>query len=217
MFVFGIVLLVVFAAAAVGIVIGVLFLLNLMRLLEAVQPQNRAMSPGLVWLNFIPIFGQGWMIYTVLKIKESVQRENASRWGAPIAEGNTHTVGLVYAILGAVGLVFSFGRYASQGLSVFSGVIALAGLITWIMYWVKTSGLRTQLVRTANRSYGQTGPYGPSGQYGAGGPYVPGPVAPTAWQPPGGPETERACAQCGRKLNPDDQFCASCGTPVPKE
>ena len=61
----------------IALVVLILFLLNLMRLLEAVQPQNRAMSPGLVWLNVIPLFTVGWMIYTVLKISDSVQRENS--------------------------------------------------------------------------------------------------------------------------------------------
>ena len=168
---------------AVMLVVLILFLLNLMRLLEAVHPQNRGMSPGLVWLNIIPVFGVGWMIYTVIKIKDSVGRENAARWGASIDQGNTHTVGLVYSILGAAAFVFSYGGYASRGLSTFAGIISLASFVTWIVYWVKTHGLRKQLESTAGRGYGP-GPYGPGGQFGPGGAYPPGGPTPYA---PGGP------------------------------
>jgi hypothetical protein len=153
---------------AVWIVIEVLFLLNLQRLLEAVQPQNREMSAGLVWLNLIPVFNLGWMIYTVIKIKDSVGRENANLRGL-INEGNTHTVGLVYSILTAASFVFSFaGRYSARGVSGFAGLISIAVLVTWIMYWVKTNRLKNELQQAGRRGYGQPGPYG--GQYGAGAP-----------------------------------------------
>jgi hypothetical protein len=159
----------------VGLVIQILFLLNLMRLVEAVQPPNRAMSPGLVWLNLIPVFSLGWMIYTVIKIKDSVGRENASRWGASVNEGNTHTVGLVYSILAAAAFVFSYGGYASRGFSVFAGLISIAVLVLWIMYWVKTNRLKRDLQMTAGRGYGPGGQYGPGGPYPPSGPsYGPG-------------------------------------------
>jgi hypothetical protein len=154
--------------ALVGLVILILFLLNLMRLLEAVQPGNRAMTPGLVWLNLIPVFSLGWMIYTVIKIKESVRNENNSRQ-APVDEGNTHSVGLVYAVLAAASFVFSYAGYASRGVAAFAGLLSLATLITWIIYWVKTNGLKRDLQMTV------PGGYGPGGQpYGPGGPYAPG-------------------------------------------
>jgi hypothetical protein len=233
----------------IALVVLILFLLNLMRLLEAVQPQNRAMSPGLVWLNVIPIFTVGWMIYTVLKISESVQRENAWRRGSAVNDQNIHTVGLVYAILGAVAFVLGLGRYGYRGggFEAFGGLVSLAGVIAWIIYWVRTNRVRRDLERTAGAGYGQPGPYG-SG-YGQPGPYgsgygQPGPGAlgygayptgqpgtpPPGWQPPAatpppsgetpvptaGPESGRACSQCGKELDPDDQFCGACGTPVPK-
>lgn len=234
----------------IGLVIQILFLLNLMRLLEAVQPQNRAMSPGLVFLNLIPVFSLGWMIYTVLKIKDSVRSENASRWGSSVNERNTHTIGLVYAILAAAGFVLSFGGYASRGFSAFGGLVSLAVLILWIIYWVRTYRVRKDLEMTAARGYGPGGQYGPGGPYAPGGPsYGPGGpgysagggagyaspagqagAAPPAWQPPtspppsgsgtfagtSAPESGRACSQCGKELNPNEQFCTACGMPAPK-
>lgn len=155
---------------AIYVVLAVLFLLNLQRLLEAVQPQNREMSPGLVWLNIIPVWNLGWAVYTVIKIKNSVGRENASLHGRPVDEGSTHTIGLVSSILFIVSAVFSFGGYASRGVSGLSGLISLAALITLIIYWVKTSRLKNELLQARGGGYGQPGQYGPGGQYGAGAP-----------------------------------------------
>ena len=120
----GVFVFVVFAAFIVGVVLGVLFLLNLQRLLEAVRFQNRAMSPGHVWLNLIPVFNLGWMIYTVIKFRDSVRNENASRRGASVNEGSTYNVGLAYAILSIAGSGFSFGRDENVGLSVLSGLVS---------------------------------------------------------------------------------------------
>jgi hypothetical protein len=184
----------------IGLVIQVLFLLNLMQLIEAVHPTNRAMSPGLVWLNLIPIFGLGWMIYTVIKIKDSLDRENRSRGATPVDDRNSYTVGLVYSILAVAAFVVGYGGYVSRGASAFGGVISLAVLITWIIYWVRTHRVKNDLQATAGRygggQYGPGAPYPPSGPgygqsgqgYGPGygsGPAPQGP--PPGWQPQGAP------------------------------
>jgi hypothetical protein len=213
----GVFLFMMLAAVAVGIVIDVLFLLNLQRLLEAVRFQNRTMTPGHVWLNLIPVFNLGWMIYTVIKIRDSVRNENASRWGVSVNEGGTYNVGIAYAILCIAALVFYFGTYANDGFSVVYGLISLAALITWIIYWVKTNGQKNELLRTAGLGHGQQpGPYGYGGPQGPGGPYSPGQVPPAAWQaPPPTPPAGGACSRCGRRLKPDDRFCATCGAAAP--
>ncbi len=213
----GVFLFVGFAMLIVGVVVGVLFLLNLQRLLEAVRFQNRAMSPGHVWLNLIPVFNLGWMIYTVIKIRDSVRNENASRWGASVNEGSTYSVGLAYAILSIAGSGFYFGRDENVGLSVLSSLIWLAALVTWIIYWVKTNGLKNELLRTAGLGHGQQpGAYGYGGPQGYGSPYSPGQVPPAAWQaPPPTTPAGGACSLCGRRLKPDDRFCATCGAAAP--
>ena len=213
----GVFLFVIFAALIVGVVLEVLFLLNLQRLLEAVRFQNRAMSPGHVWLNLIPVFNLGWMIYTVIKIRDSVRNENASRRGASVNEGSTYSVGLAYAILSIAGSGFYFGRDENVGLSVLSSLIWLAALVTWIIYWVKTNGLKNELLRTAGLDHGQQpGTYGYGGPRGFGSPYAPGQAPPAAWQaPPPAPPAGGACSRCGRRLKPDDRFCATCGAAAP--
>ena len=92
--------------ALVGIIIllGILllpwffFLLNLQALLGNIDPANRRMSPGKVWLNFIPVFQLGWFIYTVIKIRESLEAEfKARQW---FVDGDLgYNVGLTAGIL----------------------------------------------------------------------------------------------------------------------
>ena len=220
----GLFVVVVLAVSVIGLVIEVLFLLNLMRLLEAVHPQNRAMSPGLVWLNLIPVFNFGWMIYTVIKISESVRRENASRRVASVDEGDTYTVGLVFAILSATGFVIYFRPIRKLGLlgihrpDLPRSIRHLDHVLGEDQPFENRagadgrSGLRAGWSLRGRRSIWSGGPYSPGPGYGAG--YGPGPTG-QAYVPP--PETERTCSQCGRKLNPNDRFCAACGTPAPKE
>jgi hypothetical protein len=228
----------------VFVVILVLFLLNLYRLLQRVSPENRGMRPGYVFLNLIPIFSLAWMIYTVIKIRESVRNESLSR-GWPSPSDSTFGIGLAYAILS----IFStgFSRFRAAG-----GVIGIAMLVLFIMYWVRTARIKNQLGEPplygrppmTGGPYGQGPGYrpGPGGAgYGAG--YGPGPgasgmpagsqppasppVSPTPAAPPSAPEqtaerdhgagSGRSCSQCGNELDPADEFCRACGQQVPKQ
>ena len=51
----------------------VIFLMNLSKLLKSCG-EHAAMSPNLVWLNLVPIVNAGWMIYTVIKVSESIEK-----------------------------------------------------------------------------------------------------------------------------------------------
>src|ERR1700722_9178980 len=52
----------------VFILIDCLFIWTQQRVLQAVQPQNRLMRPGRVWLQLIPVFGFFWQFVVVLRI-----------------------------------------------------------------------------------------------------------------------------------------------------
>ncbi len=116
--------------AVVGIVVTFFFLLNLRDLLRQVSAQNRSMQPNQVWLNFIPFFGLVWMIITVIKVRDSVRAEFASRgWTAQGDFG--YGVGLAFAIM-----------------SFFAGVlVVIPMLVCFVIYWMKTSELKNQLLR----------------------------------------------------------------------
>ena len=189
----------------ISILVQVLFLLNLRNLLKTVSPQNRAMAPNLVWLNFIPFFNYAWMVYTVIKIRDSVAAELRSR-GLPAGKDPAYGVGMGYAVLSIVGAVLGWatpGGYGA-GLAAFGGVMGIASLVLWILYWIRTSRLKAEL------QYMESSP----GHKGFG--YATAPVPhPTAPGPGGQPATTE-CPSCGLLPMPDDEFCRSCGLPIEK-
>jgi hypothetical protein len=109
-------------------VVGVFFLLNLRDLLEGVSPQNRAMSPGKVWLNFIPIFNIVWIFITVIRVRDSLWAEFQSRGWAPRGDFG-YSLGIAAAILSIVNW----------------GLFGLAALVCWIVYWVRMSEIKNLL------------------------------------------------------------------------
>ena len=113
------------------------FLLNLQNLLNRISPPNRRMAPGLVWLNFIPIFHLGWFIYTVIKVRDSVSAEYQSRgWRQDGDLG--YNVGLTAGILWIAAFFIGWIPFIGW-------VLPLAGVICWIIYWLKISDLKNRL------------------------------------------------------------------------
>ncbi len=170
----------VFFVAA--IVVAIFFLLTLQDLLRQVHPANRAMTPGQVWLNLIPVFNLVWMFVTVIKVRDSLQAEYQTRGWVPQGDFG-FGIGLAAAILSILNW----------------GPLGLAGLICWIIYWVRMSELKN-LLRQA-----------PAGWTLA--PQGPGTSAPVS---SAGSTTTAAgtCAFCGTAHFPGARFCSSCGRPV---
>jgi ribosomal protein L32 len=189
----------------ISILIQVLFLLNLRNLLKSVSPQNRAMNPNLVWLNFIPFFNYAWMVYTVVKIRDSVAAELRSR-GLPAGKDPAYGVGMGYAVLSIVGAVLGWATPGGfgAGLAAFGGVMGIASLVLWILYWIRTSRLKNQLQQM-----------GTSPEYQGFGYATAPPPHPTA-AGPGSQPTATECPSCGLLPMPDDEFCRSCGLPIEK-
>ena len=113
------------------------FLLNLQNLLNRISPPNRGMAPGLVWLNFIPIFHLGWFIYTVIKVRDSVSAEYQSR-GWRLDEDLGYNVGLTAGILWIAAVFIGWIPFIGW-------VLPLAGVICWIIYWLKIADLKNRL------------------------------------------------------------------------
>ena len=116
----------------------ILFLVTQQNTLRAIQPQNRLMSPGEVWLQMIPLFGMVWQFIVVTRISGSLKREfeswkNDSILGLPEAEAvqmlnrrPTYEIGIAYCILFCCSLIPLLGSIAS-----------MAGVVCWIIYWIK--------------------------------------------------------------------------------
>ena len=61
----------------------ILYLLTLQRTLNRCDPSSRTMSPGLVWLCIVPVFGFVWTFFVVNAIADSLKPGPA---GEPIIE-----------------------------------------------------------------------------------------------------------------------------------
>jgi len=103
----------------------VLFLMNISKLLKSCD-EHATMPSSLVWLNLIPIFNFAWMIYTVLKVSESIERAFKANGSQDINKG-AKVAGLIYSISVAIAPFSNF-------------VIAVIALVFWIVYWDKISG-----------------------------------------------------------------------------
>ena len=180
-------------AAAIGglIILGIFllpwffFLLNLQTTLNRVSDRNRAMPAGYVWLNFIPVFNLGWFIYTVIKVRDSLRAEYESR-GWPTEGDFGYNVGLAAGILAIVAFVMGWVPVLGWG-------VAVAEIICWIVYWVRTAEFKNQLAAQGAwqgpaPKYGYPGPTPPPWGSG-GGPYQAGPPAAPYQAGPTGPQT----------------------------
>jgi hypothetical protein len=145
----------IFFVVFVGI--AILFLLTQYNTLKAIQPQNRAMSPGEVWLQLIPLFNLVWQFIVVQRISESVSRELSSNTFSfeetePVQlyqQGNrpAYQIGMVMCVLNILGLVPLIGILARLG-----------GLVRWIIYWVQLSGCKNQIL---SKNYSVSPPSAP--------------------------------------------------------
>jgi hypothetical protein len=221
------------------------FLLNLNNLLDQVDPRRRAMPPGHVWLNFIPVFNLGWFLYTVVRVRDSVRAEYAARGWAPDGDFG-YSVGVIAGVLG----ILSVFRFPFLG-----WLVSIGALVCWIVYWLKTADLRRRLESGVNqpRDYAGTQyapppppPYAPWTEQPTGQPSSPPagweappqtpaqpsgqpteppaqpagqPNVPASAQPAGeGAPVERTggfCAACGTEYGPRDAYCRTCGMKLP--
>lgn len=119
---------------AAGAVPLIFYLLTVQQTFAAIKPENRQMEPGLVWLTFIPLFGLIWQIIFVGRLADSLHKEFAER-SIDVGEPRPGaSVGLAYSILFLVSIIPVVGIFT-----------AIAGLICWIIYWVKIAGYKRML------------------------------------------------------------------------
>jgi flagellar biosynthesis protein FliQ len=129
----GVVLVICLAA----LIVLIFFLISLQKALTLAGEENREMSPGLVWLNLIPIFNLGWMVYTVLKVSEAISKKHTAH-NVPNPTEGAKTTGLVYSICSICSIIPIIG-----------GLIALVGLVFFIIYWVNIAGFNKTMPQMA--------------------------------------------------------------------
>ena len=116
------------------IALVIFFILTLQNALKAVEISNRTMQPAQVWYLFIPIFNIYWVFKIITAISDSakLQLETYSIYkeGRP-----TFYLGIAWAIS------FLLGR-----IPYIETLFAFVSLILWIVYWVKVSQLKKELL-----------------------------------------------------------------------
>lgn len=117
----------------------IFFLLFLQRTLEIVQPENRTITPGQVWLVLIPLFGLVWQFLMVMRIAESLHAEMKSKNIASVPEKPGIELGLAFCILNCI--------------SPFFGFTSLGSIICIALYWNQINGFKKQLIAATNPTY----------------------------------------------------------------
>jgi len=113
------------AVFAIGIVVGIFYILTLSRALEKCAPQHRTMQPAMTWLLLIPLVSIIWHFFVVLALAQSLGNEFRARGIlAPPEPGKG--LGLALCICAACSIIPLLGI-----------VTGIASLILFIMYWVK--------------------------------------------------------------------------------
>ncbi|HKB01354.1 MAG TPA: hypothetical protein VKD90_04000 [Gemmataceae bacterium] len=133
-------------AIAIGLLLQILFCLTLYRTQQQVAERNQVITPGLVWLDMIPLFNVFWPLYMVPKLSDSLRNEFRDRGWGTAGENFGRGVGLIYAWAGVIN--FAIGAVEvgvsaagmngiAQVLNLTSCPLGLTSLICWIIYWVQ--------------------------------------------------------------------------------
>jgi hypothetical protein len=118
----------------------IFYILTLQNTLKEVSPENRQMEPGQVWLLLIPLFNLVWRFIVVNKIADSLRAEFADRQINVDEDRPGYSIGIAYCILPLFGIIPILGTMAS-----------IAGLVCWIIYWVKMHDYKTKLIQDNNK------------------------------------------------------------------
>ena len=115
-----------------------LYILNLQRCFDALQPAFRPQVPtALVWLGLVPYLGFLALIAAVVMLSVSLKKEGEARRTDAFGDGGL-ALGLAAAILSLLSVIPSIGL-----------LLGLAGLVCWILHWLKVSGFRRLLAAYA--------------------------------------------------------------------
>ena len=121
---------------------------------------NRRMSPGLVWLTLIPLFGMVWQFFIVNKMADSLKAEFTTR-NINLDENRPgYLIGLVFCTFSAISAV---GNLIESIIHLqhwpdfqytfhFKVISSTIGIIFGIIYWVKIISFRHKLLQTKIQS-----------------------------------------------------------------
>lgn len=132
----------IFIVLLLALIPAIFFLLTLQKTLKAIAYESRLMQPGQVWLLLIPLFNLVWIFITVIRISDSIKNE-CERLNIAVNETRpTYGIGLAMSILYIAGS----GLYQSRIIQIAGTLLSLAGVICWIIYWVKVNDYRKLII-----------------------------------------------------------------------
>ncbi|MDB5312800.1 MAG: hypothetical protein JWO38_7002 [Gemmataceae bacterium] len=136
-----------------GLYLTISFLSAVARVLRRVDPENRRMEPGGVWLNLIPVFNLVWAAVTVERVAESIRNEYLSRGMDGPREGYGRPAGLTVVVLLTVGSFLELVSTAGRAAAVLFPLVLvyLIAFIYWIVYWVQLNRYTRELKSGAYR------------------------------------------------------------------
>jgi hypothetical protein len=140
-------LLAIFFVLALFLIPYILYLITLQNTLKLCAPHNRTLTPGLVWLVLIPLFGHIWYFIVVNRMADSIAAELRQRNVPSREQRPGYSVGIALCILSVCSMI-----------PVLGGLCSLAALVCWIIYWVRIHNYKKMLEDTTFQ-FGQGNPY----------------------------------------------------------
>jgi len=126
-------LIIILVIMGIMIISVIFYLITLQRALSRCSDECRTLLPGLVWLEFIPLFSLIWTFILVINISNSLRNEFTKR-GIVESPNPGQGVGLAMAICSVLSFIPFLGA-----------VFGIAGFICWIVYWIKIAGYSSKI------------------------------------------------------------------------
>ena len=122
---------------ALFLIVYALFLTSLQKALVLAGEKNRKLSPGLVWLNLVPIFSWGWFFYTVHNVSAAIVNKHREIGKEDGGRGGW-VLGFLAAILSIVsGCVTLIAMAGVQVTGMIQNSVGVLMVIVWIIYWIQ--------------------------------------------------------------------------------
>jgi hypothetical protein len=116
----------------------IFYLITMQNTFNEISPENRKMEAGHVWLTLIPLFGLVWQFIIVNRMADSLKLEFAKRNIKEVEDRPGISIGLTFCILFCI-------LFCSSIIPILGFLTGIAGLICWIVYWVKINGYKVKL------------------------------------------------------------------------
>src|SRR3954452_11022584 len=124
-------LLLLLIVSGIYIIPIIFFLVTLQNTLKIIEPQNRKMQPGNVWLLLIPLFGFVWSFVMVSAVADSCKAQ-LEQYDVYYEQRPTYSIGMGWAVCLVLSMVIN--------------LFSIVSMIMFITYWVKVNDVRKQLI-----------------------------------------------------------------------